>query len=170
MLSYFIFLFFFFFNDTATTEIYTLSLHDALPICRAGRRAPAREPRCPAGGGRRRRVPRGARSGAGLPERGAGPGATLRGARGRLPAARDGRHAIRDGNGGVPRRRAGRTPEGLRVRRAPGEAPRPAAGQRAGGSGGRRSLARLRRRAEPRLRAERRDRRGRDEGSIRARI
>src|SRR5256885_4431482 len=25
---------FFFFNDTATTEIYTLSLHDALPICR----------------------------------------------------------------------------------------------------------------------------------------
>src|SRR2546425_13324405 len=27
--------FFFFFNDTATTEIYTLSLHDALPIfCR----------------------------------------------------------------------------------------------------------------------------------------
>src|SRR6266704_7185348 len=30
----FIFFFiFFFFNDTATTEIYTLSLHDALPIC-----------------------------------------------------------------------------------------------------------------------------------------
>src|SRR3712207_9131959 len=28
------FLFFFFFNDTATTEIYTLSLHDALPISR----------------------------------------------------------------------------------------------------------------------------------------
>src|SRR2546422_7455619 len=27
--------FFFFFNDTATTEIYTLSLHDALPIFRA---------------------------------------------------------------------------------------------------------------------------------------
>ena len=25
---------FFFFNDTATTEIYTLSLHDALPISR----------------------------------------------------------------------------------------------------------------------------------------
>src|SRR3712207_7499518 len=25
----------FFFNDTATTEIYTLSLHDALPICAA---------------------------------------------------------------------------------------------------------------------------------------
>src|SRR2546429_2484413 len=29
--------FFFFFNDTATTEIYTLSLHDALPICDPGR-------------------------------------------------------------------------------------------------------------------------------------
>src|SRR2546422_2814672 len=35
---------FFFFNDTATTEIYTLSLHDALPILdpRAGRRALSR--------------------------------------------------------------------------------------------------------------------------------
>src|SRR5260221_3723607 len=32
---------FFFFNDTATTEIYTLSLHDALPIS-AGRGALAR--------------------------------------------------------------------------------------------------------------------------------
>src|SRR2546430_12318069 len=29
--------FFFFFNDTATTEIYTLSLHDALPISRDGK-------------------------------------------------------------------------------------------------------------------------------------
>src|SRR5690349_22557358 len=28
-------MFFFFFNDTATTEIYTLSLHDALPICKS---------------------------------------------------------------------------------------------------------------------------------------
>src|SRR5256885_17053413 len=28
--------FFFFFNDTATTEIYTLSLHDALPISAPG--------------------------------------------------------------------------------------------------------------------------------------
>src|SRR3712207_8102408 len=39
-------LIFFFFNDTATTEIYTLSLHDALPIFRAaglaGRGAGAR--------------------------------------------------------------------------------------------------------------------------------
>src|SRR2546427_8425485 len=36
--------FFFFFNDTATTEIYTLSLHDALPILlgRRGRERPGR--------------------------------------------------------------------------------------------------------------------------------
>src|SRR5256885_13899989 len=33
------FSFFFFFNDTATTEIYTLSLHDALPISIAAGRA-----------------------------------------------------------------------------------------------------------------------------------
>src|SRR3712207_7210685 len=32
---------FFFFNDTATTEIYTLSLHDALPIYRNAGRAHA---------------------------------------------------------------------------------------------------------------------------------
>src|SRR2546430_3949036 len=32
--------FFFFFNDTATTEIYTLSLHDALPIWRRPRDLP----------------------------------------------------------------------------------------------------------------------------------
>src|SRR3712207_7458744 len=32
---------FFFFNDTATTEIYTLSLHDALPILRGHRHQPA---------------------------------------------------------------------------------------------------------------------------------
>src|SRR5690606_40722184 len=31
------FLTIFFFNDTATTEIYTLSLHDALPICKTSR-------------------------------------------------------------------------------------------------------------------------------------
>src|SRR5256885_9725034 len=33
--------FFFFFNDTATTEIYTLSLHDALPICNQDCGAPS---------------------------------------------------------------------------------------------------------------------------------
>src|SRR3712207_8252201 len=49
--------FFFFFNDTATTEIYTLSLHDALPI------SPAKGPstfrssptRAPSGASRRSR-------------------------------------------------------------------------------------------------------------------
>src|SRR5437764_3462562 len=45
---------FFFFNDSATTEIYTLSLHDALPICccapvwgsRTRRARPSRSPSC----------------------------------------------------------------------------------------------------------------------------
>src|SRR5256885_10084477 len=36
---------FFFFNDTATTEIYTLSLHDALPIYGPQSRATRRVPR-----------------------------------------------------------------------------------------------------------------------------
>src|SRR5947209_11261485 len=36
--------YFFFFNDTATTEIYTLSLHDALPISRPN--GPDRSPSC----------------------------------------------------------------------------------------------------------------------------
>src|SRR3712207_9061946 len=34
----------FFFNDTATTEIYTLSLHDALPIFEREAPGPARPP------------------------------------------------------------------------------------------------------------------------------
>src|SRR2546430_16134959 len=38
---------FFFFNDTATTEIYTLSLHDALPISRGSAPAAARSTRAP---------------------------------------------------------------------------------------------------------------------------
>src|SRR2546425_12426875 len=43
--------FFFFFNDTATTEIYTLSLHDALPICgRADSRDEAHDTADPARG------------------------------------------------------------------------------------------------------------------------
>src|SRR3989442_1888775 len=44
--------FFFFFNDTATTEIYTLSLHDALPISPSSTRGRAARPRA---GGRPRR-------------------------------------------------------------------------------------------------------------------
>src|SRR2546430_12902734 len=53
-------LLFFFFNDTATTEIYTLSLHDALPISAATgaasrpRRARTRRSSGPATPGRRR--------------------------------------------------------------------------------------------------------------------
>src|SRR2546430_11461734 len=52
---------FFFFNDTATTEIYTLSLHDALPISfgRADRRRGSRPARRGAGGRRRTRAQQG---------------------------------------------------------------------------------------------------------------
>src|SRR5260370_33247904 len=49
---------FFFFNDTATTEIYTLSLHDALPICLVRARGAARD-----------RPRRGGLAGRGLPYR-----------------------------------------------------------------------------------------------------
>src|SRR2546426_5023921 len=42
-LSIFI-IYIFFFNDTATTEIYTLSLHDALPISLEAQRADERAP------------------------------------------------------------------------------------------------------------------------------
>src|SRR3712207_8012922 len=60
----------FFFNDTATTEIYTLSLHDALPIC------------CPRGAGSpRRRDGRGEAAPSPARWRGARPG--RRAARGR---------------------------------------------------------------------------------------
>src|SRR6202021_455755 len=47
--------FFFFFNDTATTEIYPLSLHDALPILFSS--SPSS---CPSRSSRRRRRPRAA--------------------------------------------------------------------------------------------------------------
>src|SRR3712207_7988361 len=46
----------FFFNDTATTEIYTLTLHDALPICRPRSTGAPRGADVP---GRRRWVGRG---------------------------------------------------------------------------------------------------------------
>src|SRR3989449_4737330 len=42
-----IYIFFFFFNDTATTEIYTLSLHDALPIYRRSREPSRTSPLVP---------------------------------------------------------------------------------------------------------------------------
>src|SRR3712207_6873425 len=60
----------FFFNDTATTEIYTLSLHDALPIYRLPVQRRAR------GRGRRRALRRGSRrdrGGAGRREHGRRP-------------------------------------------------------------------------------------------------
>src|SRR2546425_8802871 len=53
------FFIFFFFNDTATTEIYTLSLHDALPICRRRRASWAGGRTC---GGRARSSSRGTAS------------------------------------------------------------------------------------------------------------
>src|SRR5215211_9505564 len=45
-----LFIVFFFFNDTATTEIYTLSLHDALPISGPPPRLTRALPRPPAAG------------------------------------------------------------------------------------------------------------------------
>src|SRR5207248_10919345 len=75
---------FFFFNDTPTTEIYTLSLHDALPIW--------------PGGGRRRRREQVRRRGRGRADRGG-----LRGAaRGHEPAGRPRRRRAAD-----PRRQGG---------------------------------------------------------------
>src|SRR3712207_6899483 len=72
---------FFFFNDTATTEIYTLSLHDALPIwVRDGVVAPA-------GGVRRDRLRRGLRCRRAVRWR--------RRARGRLPCGCGGRRGDR---------------------------------------------------------------------------
>src|SRR2546430_6177602 len=44
---------FFFFNDTATTEIYTLSLHDALPILSGARSAPFGQQMVPRSGSTR---------------------------------------------------------------------------------------------------------------------
>src|SRR2546428_13591361 len=56
--NYILLFIFFFFNDTATTEIYTLSLHDALPISSTTQRG-ARSPDGPpwlTGRGRRPRL------------------------------------------------------------------------------------------------------------------
>src|SRR5258708_38123094 len=62
--------FFFFFNDTATTEIYTLSLHDALPIsCHGG--GVSGLPRRAAGGGGRGRADRRHRDARGAAREGA---------------------------------------------------------------------------------------------------
>src|SRR2546422_2447984 len=89
---------YFFFNDTATTEIYTLSLHDALPIssarCRPARRAHGGDDERGRGG---RAVGAGP-EGAPVPRRGVPTvgGAAGRGWRGPVPlGARLGRHAAR---------------------------------------------------------------------------
>src|SRR2546422_1371765 len=58
---------FFFFNDTATTEIYTLSLHDALPISSRGRPCTTSTPARP-----HRARSRAAGRGGGRPLRGSG--------------------------------------------------------------------------------------------------
>src|ERR1043165_9634146 len=121
--------FWFFFNDTATTEIYTLSLHDALPISRAAAGlGPGHAPR---GGGAAhlrsvdaRAPPPGARAVAGR----LGP---IRGE----PAR--GRGA---GGGGHPSRRPARTG----ARRRPGLARAPRAHRRGGGA-----LPELRPRSRP---------------------
>src|SRR5207245_3502754 len=66
---YSLYLPFFFFIATATTEIYTLSLHDALPICRY-RRATRPGPPAPPGG---RGSPAPRRPGPSVVARSAGP-------------------------------------------------------------------------------------------------
>src|SRR2546427_12023574 len=93
--------FFFFFNDTATTEIYTLSLHDALPISRGAE--PGLDPPRPAARRERarRRAARDVRRGAAVapggrraPRRGAARG--TRGARGAVEGGAP-RLALSDG-------------------------------------------------------------------------
>src|SRR2546425_7975745 len=84
---------FFFFNDTATTEIYTLSLHDALPISErdaaaGGSHSHRDDPRLGARG--RERVPRGlvpAHDRDPKPDREPGRERQAAGFGGRLPAA-----------------------------------------------------------------------------------
>src|SRR2546429_9858909 len=54
MIMLHMYLYYFFFNDTATTEIYTLSLHDALPIYRRWRPVETCRERRPQTNGTRR--------------------------------------------------------------------------------------------------------------------
>src|SRR5256885_13893689 len=76
----------FFFNDTATTEIYTLSLHDALPISPAPRTGRACGPAPP-----RRTVPSGVRAAAARRRAGGSARATPAGRPGRGPRRGNGR-------------------------------------------------------------------------------
>src|SRR3712207_8657835 len=78
-------MFFFCFNDTATTEIYTLSLHDALPIFSTRRPAPYSP--------RRRRRPRPSSPPSGVPCSRPAPSSCRRGGRSRpSPAGRSEEH------------------------------------------------------------------------------
>src|SRR6476659_4413029 len=111
--------FFFFFNDTATTEIYTLSLHDALPISRSrARRATARA-RPPRPGSSRRSARRGF-----APSRPRGPG------RFHHRAWRGPRRRLASGGRGPARRSC--EPAGRRSRPAASRVGRPAPARRAG--------------------------------------
>src|SRR5690348_18489047 len=69
-------LFFFFFNETATTEIYTLSLHDALPIWGRGGSSSRRRSAAPRAS--RRRSGRRRRGRGPLPPRRGGTGSSRR--------------------------------------------------------------------------------------------
>src|SRR2546422_7251368 len=79
--------FFFFFNDTATTEIYTLSLHDALPISRRPRQLGRDHGAATGRGCHARKLGRDVRS--------QPPGVLLRGAGGDPPSARVDRKSTR---------------------------------------------------------------------------
>src|SRR2546427_439904 len=138
------FLFFFFFNDTATTEIYTLSLHDALPISLPVRAADGTaglrdsdhprglaRPRAGAGAapprlhgaapGERRQPPYGLPAGVYAPGGGASGPDVAACAAGRYPYRNDRRR--RRGAARFPGRDHGRA--GARDRRLPGCEPRP---------------------------------------------
>src|SRR5450830_992531 len=121
-----IYSFYFFFNDTATTEIYTLSLHDALPIY------PRRRHR---GGPDRGHPHRDARPGQGpdLRQRGLQPG----------------RRGAGDLRPGHLRLRGGRCAAHHRRTRCPGAHPPPAAGAAGRPEGARRRTHRRRRRSRP---------------------
>src|SRR2546422_11099194 len=91
---------FFFFNDTATTEIYTLSLHDALPISAAPRNRSQGPGEGPAHGGPPARSPQDRRA------------AREPGGARRLPARGDPKGHAGEG-AGIPAREHARR-EGLR--------------------------------------------------------
>src|SRR6185437_13991264 len=112
-----------FFNDTATTEIYTLSLHDALPIFPAARRAAPASADGRPGRRRRRRCP-GRRSEAWQPASGTAPRSATRPARRRTASERSPRPGLHRprlcGTRGLPR---GKAPDRDPGRVDPGQRP-----------------------------------------------